>query len=167
MTVQLRATVNGVIRDLPRDGRRLVHWLREDLGLTGTKHPCGSGHCGGCSVLVDGRVTLSCMTLATVLDGARITTVEGLAEMEDVLHRCFVEQGAVQCGFCTPGMVMAARAYLDSLGDRPASERGIREALAGNICRCTGYAQIVRAVATASEISQANHAYKEVSGCVT
>jgi aerobic-type carbon monoxide dehydrogenase small subunit (CoxS/CutS family) len=147
-----RANVNGMEQELPEDVRSLAHWLREDLELTGTKTPCGSGHCGGCTVLVDAHPVLSCCTPAIVHDTSTITTVEGLAEQDDPLLRNFVEHGAVQCGFCTAGMIVAARAYLTSLRGEPANEGGIRRALAGNVCRCSGYTAIVTAIAaTAGE----------------
>ena len=149
-----KATVNDTVRTLPEDGRSLAHWIRDDLGLTGVKTPCGSGHCGGCTVLIDDRPVLSCCTIATTQDGVRITTVEGLSEQDDVLLRCFAEQGAVQCGFCTPGMIVAARAYLDSLHGETASASDVREALSGNVCRCSGYTAIVTAVLTAAEAEQ-------------
>ncbi|MFC5748800.1 (2Fe-2S)-binding protein [Actinomadura rugatobispora] len=149
MTGTPSATVNGVAVPVPSDGRRLVHWLREDLGLTGTKHPCGAGHCGGCSVLVDGHPALACTTMAATLGDTEITTIEGLAARGDALLRCFVEKGAVQCGMCTPGMVVAARAFLNATYGARRTTATVREALAGNVCRCTGYTQIVRAVLAA------------------
>ncbi|WP_103349757.1 (2Fe-2S)-binding protein [Amycolatopsis sp. CA-128772] len=140
-----QADVNGVPRELPDDGRSLVTWLRE-LGLTGTKSPCGSGHCGGCTVLLDERPVLSCIVLAATTRGRRITTIEGLAEREDELLEQFAEHSAAQCGFCTPGMIVAARAHL-SQPHEPSDERqAARRALAGNVCRCTGYTRIVDAV---------------------
>jgi aerobic-type carbon monoxide dehydrogenase small subunit (CoxS/CutS family) len=139
------ADVNGMSREVPADGRSLVTWLRE-LGLTGTKSPCGSGHCGGCTVLVDDRLALSCIALAATTARCRITTIEGLAESGDELLESFAENGAAQCGFCTPGMIVAARAHL-SKPREPGDERAAaRSALAGNVCRCTGYTRIVDAV---------------------
>ncbi len=130
--------------------RRVVDLLREDLGLTGTKEACGSGECGACTILVDGETRLSCLMLAAQLEGRHITTIEGLAEGE-VLHpvqEAFVEFGAVQCGFCTSGMVLSA---LDILKDHPNPDRSeIREGLSGNLCRCTGYQKIVDAVEAAA-----------------
>ncbi|PPK65589.1 (2Fe-2S)-binding protein [Actinokineospora auranticolor] len=143
------AEVNGRPRDLPEDGRCLADWIRDDLGLTGTKIPCGSGHCGGCSVLLDGRPVLSCSTPAVVHEDGRITTVEGLAARQDPLLRSFVEHGAAQCGYCTAGMLVAARAYLDECGGAAPDEAGARRALSGNVCRCTGYTAIVAAVLAA------------------
>lgn len=132
--------------------RTLNEMLREDLNLTGTKFGCGSGDCGACTVMVEGRSVSSCLTLAVEMDGKRITTVEGLAPSGEDLHpiqEAFVEKGAIQCGFCTPGMEMSA---LQLLKDNPApTEDEIRAALAGNLCRCTGYAKIVEAIAVAAK----------------
>src|SRR5438270_11134289 len=130
--------------------RTLLEVLREDLGLTGTKHGCELGECGTCTVLVDGQPQLSCLLLPVQLQGREITTVEGMGGGGELhpLQRAFVELGAAQCGYCTPGMLLAARALLDA---NPAPSRDeIREALAGNLCRCTGYAKIVEAVELAA-----------------
>jgi aerobic-type carbon monoxide dehydrogenase small subunit (CoxS/CutS family) len=129
----------------------LLEVLRERLGLTGTKHGCELGECGTCTVLVDGRPQLSCLLLPIQVAGREITTVEGLGSTADLhpLQRAFAELGAAQCGYCTPGMLLAAKALLD---ERPRPGRQeIREALAGNLCRCTGYAKIVEAVELAAE----------------
>lgn len=126
--------------------RRVVDILREDLGLTGTKESCGAGDCGACTILVDEESRLSCLMLAAQLEGRRITTIEGLAE-EEALHpiqKAFAERGAVQCGFCIPGMALAAADLLARNPDPTRTE--IREGLAGNLCRCTGYQKIVDAV---------------------
>lgn len=147
----VEAEVNGVRCALPDDGRSLAHWIREDLELTGTKTPCGSGHCGGCTVLVDDEPVLSCCTPAAVHRDRHITTVEGLAQRNDPLLRAFVEHGAVQCGFCTAGMLVAARAHLIERAGRRLSEKDVRRALAGNVCRCTGYTAIVTAVRSVAE----------------
>ena len=135
--------------------RTLLEVLREDLGLTGTKHGCELGECGTCTVLVDGQPQLSCLLLPVQLEGREITTVEGMgtASELDPLQRAFVELGAAQCGYCTPGMLLAARALLDA-SPRPARDE-IREALAGNLCRCTGYAKILEAVELAARRSGA------------
>lgn len=144
--------LNGVDTHLevPED-RRVVDLLREDLGLTGVKECCGSGECGACTVLVDGRARLSCLMLAAQLSGRNVVTIEGLSD-GDTLHpvqEAFVENGAVQCGFCTPGMVLSA---VDLLRRNPApSPENIREGLSGNLCRCTGYQMIVEAVHAAAE----------------
>jgi carbon-monoxide dehydrogenase small subunit len=146
-----RLLVNGDPVELDVPGmRRLLDVLREDLGLTGTKEGCGEGECGACSVLIDGVVVDACMVPICQVDGHAVRTVEGLAvggEM-DPLQRAFLIAGGAQCGICTPGMLMAARAYLD--GGGPASDEGIREAIAGNLCRCTGYTKILEAVALAA-----------------
>lgn len=130
--------------------RRVVDLLREDLGLTGTKECCGSGECGSCTILVDGSSRLSCLMLAAQLEGRTVITVEGLAAGEELhpIQEAFVLGGAVQCGYCTPGLVMAAA---DLLKRNPRPTRAeIREGLSGNICRCTGYQKIVDAVEIAA-----------------
>ena len=127
--------------------RRLLDVLREDLALTGTKEGCGEGECGACSVLLNGVVVDSCLVPVCQVDGASITTVEGLgqeAALND-LQAAFLQTGGAQCGICTPGMLMAAEAYLAAGGT--ADESAIREAIAGNLCRCTGYTKIVEAIA--------------------
>ena len=147
----LTLTVNGEVHEiLVPVHETLLEVLRERLGLTGTKHGCELGECGTCTVLVDGRPELSCLLLPIQVADARITTVEGLARSADLdpLQQAFAELGAAQCGYCTPGMLLAARALLDR-GPRPTRD-GIREALAGKLCRCTGYAKIVEAVELAA-----------------
>jgi carbon-monoxide dehydrogenase small subunit len=134
------------------DSETLLEVLRDRLGLTGTKRGCDQGACGACTVLLDGRPVLSCLTLAASVEGREVTTVEGLAAPDGTLHpvqRAFHETGAVQCGFCTPGMLLAAKALLD-VNPHP-SELEIRRALSGNICRCTGYVKIVEAVVRAAD----------------
>jgi len=128
----------------------LAELLREDLGLTGTKQGCGEGECGACTVLLDGEPVASCCVLAVEADGRRITTIEGLAGGRDLhpIQQAFVDCGAVQCGFCTPGMVLSAKALLDR--DPDPDEGAIRAALSGNLCRCTGYQKIVEAVSAAA-----------------
>ncbi|MBA2558203.1 MAG: (2Fe-2S)-binding protein [Chloroflexi bacterium] len=130
--------------------RRLLDALREDLGLTGTKEGCGEGECGACSVLLDGMVVDSCLVPMCQVDGTDVRTVEGLAAgaQLDALQTAFLEMGGAQCGICTPGMLMAAGALL---ADRPdPTEDEIREAIAGNLCRCTGYTKIIDAIALAA-----------------
>ena len=132
--------------------RTLIEVLREDLNLTGTKLGCGTGDCGCCTVLVNGRSVTSCLTLAVEMDGKEITTVEGLSPSGDELHviqRTFVQKGAIQCGFCTPGMELSALFLLQQ--NQNPSEHEIRAALSGNLCRCTGYNKIVEAIAAAAE----------------
>jgi len=128
----------------------LLQVLREELELTGTKYGCGEGECGACSVILDGRVVNSCLVLAAECEGRAVLTIEGLRENGGLhpLQRAFVEHGAVQCGFCTPGMIMAAYALLQQ---NPApSEQEVRRALEGNLCRCTGYRKIIDAVLAAA-----------------
>ncbi len=127
----------------------LLEVLRDELDLTGSKESCGEGVCGSCTVHMDGKPVRSCLTLAMEAQGTRIKTVEGLANGDDLsdLQQSFIDHGAVQCGFCTPGMLMSADALLNE-NPKP-DEKTIRKALAGNICRCTGYAKIVEAVAHA------------------
>jgi aerobic carbon-monoxide dehydrogenase small subunit len=130
--------------------RRVVDLLREDLSLTGTKEACGMGECGACTILVDGTTRLSCLMLAAQLEGHSITTIEGLGSRENLhpVQEAFVEKGAVQCGFCTPGMVLAS---VDLLREHPSPTREeIRKGLSGNLCRCTGYQKIVDAVEAAA-----------------
>ena len=145
----VRFTVNAAPVELDVPGmRRLLDVLREELGLTGTKEGCGEGECGACTVLLDGLPVDSCLVPVCQVDGAAVATVEGLAPAAgplDPLQTSFLETGGAQCGICTPGMLMAARAYLDG-GGGP-DEGSIRDAIAGNLCRCTGYTKIVEAIA--------------------
>jgi carbon-monoxide dehydrogenase small subunit len=147
-----RVTVNGELRELAVPGmRRLLDVLREELGLTGTKEGCGEGECGACSVIIDGQVADSCLVPVCQAEGADVRTVEGLADAAGALsplQQAFLETGGAQCGICTPGMLMAAQAYLDADGD--ADEERIREAIAGNLCRCTGYTKIIEAIEMAA-----------------
>lgn len=149
--MRLRFRVNGrpVEVEVP-PGRRLLDLLREDLGLTGTKEGCGEGECGACTVLVDGGPRLSCLTLAVQVEGKDVITVEGLAQGGELhpLQETFVEMAGVQCGFCTPGFLMAAYALL--LHNPNPTREEVREWLSGNLCRCTGYEQIVEAVLCAA-----------------
>jgi carbon-monoxide dehydrogenase small subunit len=154
-----RFLVNGAPAEVDGSGmRRLLDVLREDLGLTGTKEGCGEGECGACSVLLDGQVVDSCLVPICQVEGRIVRTVEGLALAArergdlDTLQEAFLEHGGAQCGICTPGMLMAARAYLDA-GGGP-DEDAIREAIAGNLCRCTGYTKIIDAIALAAERSR-------------
>ncbi|MBI3077639.1 MAG: (2Fe-2S)-binding protein, partial [Deltaproteobacteria bacterium] len=143
MKERLACTVNGQEQELLVEPRRtLLELLRGELGLTGTKLGCDVGECGACTVLLDGAPVRACLTLALEVEGQKITTIEGLAEGSRLhpLQQAFLEHGGVQCGFCTPGMILAAKALLDQ---RPApSEAEIREGLSGNLCRCTGYVKI-------------------------
>ncbi len=129
----------------------LSELLREQLGLTGTKNACGAGECGSCTVLIDGRPTLSCSTLAIAVQGKEILTIEGLSRGTKLhpLQKAFIDAGAIQCGFCTPGMIMTAKAMLDA-NPNPNRDQ-VKEGLGGNICRCTGYVKIIDAVMTAAD----------------
>jgi aerobic-type carbon monoxide dehydrogenase small subunit (CoxS/CutS family) len=144
--------VNGTTYEREVEARRLlVHFLRDDLDLTGTHVGCDTGNCGACSVIVDGTLLKSCMMLAIQADGASIETVEGLGADGELnpLQQAFGEHHALQCGYCTPGMLMSAKALLD---ENPEPTEGeIRRAIQGNICRCTGYVNIVEAIAAAAE----------------
>jgi aerobic-type carbon monoxide dehydrogenase small subunit (CoxS/CutS family) len=147
----LQLTVDGLpLTALVEPGRTLLRVLRDDLGRTGTKEGCDDSECGACMVLVDGRPVNSCSYLALQADGRAVTTVEGLAA-DDALHplqTAFLEGGGIQCGFCTPGMLISAAALLAR--DPDPSEDAIRDGLAGNLCRCTGYQPIIRAVQRAA-----------------
>jgi len=148
---QIRLTVNGEPREAGVPARRtLVDLLRYDLGLTGTKEACSVGVCGACTVLLNGRLVASCITLAVQADGALITTIEGVAEGDRLhpLQQAFIEHGGFQCGICTPGQIVAAKALLDT-NPQP-SEDEIKDWMMGNLCRCTGYYQIVESIARAA-----------------
>ncbi|SDD48865.1 (2Fe-2S)-binding protein [Sporomusa acidovorans] len=143
-------SLNGqrVSAEVPTD-RLLVDFLRDDLNLTGTKKGCNVGECGACTVIMDGSTVNSCLVLAATVDGAEITTVEGISTGEiSALQQAFLDYGAVQCGFCTPGMLMSAKALLDK-NPRPTREE-IQTAISGNLCRCTGYKKIVDSVEAAA-----------------
>ena len=159
MTVQFWVNEERVELDVP-GSRRLLDVLREDLGLTGTKEGCGEGECGACTVLLDGQVVDSCLVPVCQVDGHSVTTVEGLgvrrpslatpAVVDDLdpLQLAFLEAGGAQCGICTPGMLLSGRAFLAS-GAAP-SDEAIRDAIAGNLCRCTGYTKIIESIALAA-----------------
>ena len=147
----LSLRINGETHEvLTEPHRTLLDVLRDDLGLTGTKENCLEAECGVCTVLLDGRAVNACILLAAQCQGREIVTIEGLARDGELhaLQRAFVERGAVQCGYCIPGMILSAKAYLDEWPE--ADEAGIREALAGNLCRCTGYQKIIEAVTAAA-----------------
>ena len=150
-TIQI--TVNGEKHELDVElNALLINVLREELSLTGAKYACGNGQCGACTVLIDGESVLSCLTLAVAADGADIITVEGLAKPDGTLEpvqEAFLDNAAIQCGFCTPGMVIMGKELLDK---KPtASEKEIRQHIKGNLCRCTGYHSIVRAIKSCSK----------------
>jgi carbon-monoxide dehydrogenase small subunit len=153
MTIhRITLTINGTSEqvDVPSN-LTLLHMLREKLAMTGTKNGCMAGECGACTVMLNGEPVNSCMVLAAECDGAEVLTVEGLAKdgVLDPIQETIIDQGGVQCGFCTPGILISARALLNRQPDP--SEADIREALVGNLCRCTGYLRIVEAVHQASE----------------
>ena len=149
--------VNGVRREVAAfPNATLVEVLRHDLELTGTKTSCGEGACGACTVLLDGSPVRSCLTLALEAEGRAVTTIEGLSLNGDLspLQRAFVAHGAVQCGFCTPGLIISATAFLREFPEP--TEEQVRQAVSGNICRCTGYAKIVEAILAAAEEMRRN-----------
>jgi len=129
----------------------LLYILREKLGLTGAKHGCDTGKCGSCTILIDGKPIRSCLTLAISARDREITTIEGIAEGEELhpLQQAFIEHGALQCGFCTPGMIMFTKSFLEE--NPEPQEEEIRKALSGNICRCTGYVKIIEAIQAAAK----------------
>lgn len=148
--------VNGADYELAVDSHRmLVEVLRDDLNLTGTKIGCGIGTCGSCTVLMNGKAVLSCIIPAVAAEGAEIQTIEALASGDqlDPLQEAFIQHGAVQCGYCTPGMLLTAKALLAE--KRPITEQEIREGIAGNLCRCTGYVKIVEAIKAVADQSEA------------
>ncbi len=148
----IRLRVNGEDYELLiPPNKTLLEVLREDLALTGTKEGCEDGTCGACTVLLDGKPVRSCLVLAVEAEGKEILTIEGLSKGEELhpLQEAFVNYGAVQCGFCTPGMILAAKSLLDS--NPSPSEEEIRKAISGNLCRCTGYTKIVEAIAAAAQ----------------
>jgi len=152
MKKALALTVNGEEYEVLADTHRtLLEVLRDSLGLTGTKEGCGLGACGACTVLIDGKASLACLTLAFASQGKQVTTIEGLA-VDGKLHPiqdAAVRFGAIQCGFCTPGWIMSAKALLDE-NPKP-SEHQVKTAIAGNLCRCTGYVKIIESVLAASQ----------------
>jgi carbon-monoxide dehydrogenase small subunit len=153
---EISITVNGKVYEISvPPWRTLLEIIREDLGLTGTKEGCGLGECGACTVLMDGKAVNSCLVLAAEADGKQITTIEGLAD-GDKLHpiqQAFVDHGGLQCGFCTPGMIISAKALLDK-NPNPTDEE-IKQGIAGNLCRCTGYAKIIESIKAAAENMEA------------
>ena len=155
-TVRVQTTINGEEREFLCEPRQsLLECLRDILGLTGTKEGCNDGNCGACTVLMDDRVVTSCLVLGVEAQGAQITTVEGIARGSELhpLQRAFLENAALQCGVCTPGFIVAAKALLDR--DPNPNEEQIRLWLANNLCRCTGYDKIIRAVEQAAQEARA------------
>ena len=150
--VHIQTTINGDQADFLCEPRQsLLEVLRDVLGWTGTKEGCNDGNCGACTVIMDGRMVISCLVLAVETPGKQITTIEGIASAEGLhpIQQAFLENAALQCGICTPGFIVATKALLDREPDP--SEMRVRHWLAGNLCRCTGYDKIVRAVLDASE----------------
>jgi aerobic carbon-monoxide dehydrogenase small subunit len=153
MKTLLILNVNGEqVEAAVESNRTLLQFLREDLGLTGTKHGCGLGDCGACTVILDGKPVNSCLVLAVQANGKDVLTIEGLAANGRLhpIQQSFVDKGAIQCGFCTPGMILSAKALLDE-NPKP-SELEIRTAISGNLCRCTGYQKIVEAIGEAADV---------------
>lgn len=153
--VQVQATINGEeVEFLCEPRQSLLEVLRETLGLTGAKEGCNNGNCGACNVILDGALVNSCLVLAVEINGRNLTTVEGIATPQGLhpLQERFIAHAALQCGFCTPGFIVAAKALLDQNPDP--SENEVRQWLAGNLCRCTGYDRIVRAVMDAAQVVQ-------------
>ncbi len=153
MTHDMELKVNGDVYKIQVDTRRtLLEVLREQLGLTGTKEMCNKGDCGGCTVIMDGKAVLSCLVLAVEANGKEVLTIEGLAGAGHKLHpiqRAFVDHGAIQCGYCTPGFIMSAKALLDRTKEPTVDE--IKGAISNHICRCTGYVQIIEAIQAAAK----------------
>lgn len=151
----MKITVNGTVHVTDASPTtRLLDFLRDELGLTGTKEGCGGGECGACTVLVDGNPVCSCLMVLGSAAEREVTTIEGLSETPgtlDPIQQAFVDEGAVQCGYCTPGLVMSARALVDR--GEPLDDKTVRTALAGNICRCTGYTKVVDAVLKVADTS--------------
>lgn len=156
MRVKVHLTVNGLAYELEIEPRRtLLELIREDLELTGTKDGCGLGECGTCTVLLDGKAVKSCITLAVQANGSEVTTIEGLETPSGVLHpiqQAFINCAAIQCGFCTSGMVLSAKALLNE--NPTPTELDVRQAIAGNLCRCTGYQKIVNAILAAAKVEK-------------
>ena len=155
MLVDITCTINGRERNLAVEATELlVDTLRLRLGLTGTKKGCGTGGCGACTVIVDGEAVRSCILLTASMHGKSITTIEGLGDVSHLhpIQQAFIDAGAVQCGYCTPGMILTAKALLDRQ-PHPTPEQ-IREAISGNLCRCTGYVKIEAAIRMAAERSR-------------
>lgn len=157
MKTIIQLTVNGEsVEALVDPNRTLVQFLREDLGLTGTKHGCGLGDCGACTVILDGKPVNSCLVLAVQAAGCEVLTIEGLAENGELhpIQKAFVEHQAIQCGFCSPGMMLSAKALLDE-NPKP-TELEVRTAISGNLCRCTGYQKIVEAIQAVPNAADGN-----------
>ena len=152
---QIKVTVNGIIHELSvQPWETLLDVIREHLGLTGTKEGCGLGECGACTIIMDGKTVNSCLVLAVEADNRVITTIEGLANGDELhpIQEAFIACGGLQCGFCTPGMIMSTKALLEN--NPSPDEEEIREAISGNFCRCTGYTKIIESIKVAAENMQ-------------
>jgi len=150
--MKITFNINGKVKKLDTNPRKpLLRVIRDDLGLTGTKYGCGEGECGACTILFNGKTANSCLILAGQADGAEITTIEGIGKPDELskVQAAFVELGAIQCGYCTPGLVLSAE-YLLSHNPHP-SRQEIKRGLSGNLCRCTGYRKVIEAVETAAQ----------------
>jgi aerobic-type carbon monoxide dehydrogenase small subunit (CoxS/CutS family) len=153
--VPVEMTINGkVVRTEVLPARTLLEFLRDDLGLTGSKEGCSKGECGACTVIMDGQTVNSCLVLATQCNGSTITTIEGLGDISHLhpVQECFVLEGGVQCGFCTPGMIVSV-AWLLEKSPHPTVDE-IKDAISGNLCRCTGYSKIIHAAQRAAKIKE-------------
>lgn len=151
--ITINFNLNGKDVSVTADpNKRLVDFLREDMGMTSVKEGCGEGECGACTIIYNGKAVTSCLMLAGQVDGATVITLEGVSENGELnyIQQAFVDAGAVQCGYCTPGMVLSAKALLDKKPD--ATNEEIKRAMSGNLCRCTGYAKIIEAVETARDV---------------
>ena len=158
MKEQIKLTVNGEPCEvLVEPSDTLLQVIRDKLGLTGTKESCSLGDCGSCTVILDGKAVNSCLVLAMEANGGEVLTIEGLKEGTELhpIQKAFIEHGAIQCGFCTPGMVLSAKALLDE-NPTPAEE-DVREAIGGNLCRCTGYVKIIEAVMAVADENRRSH----------
>ena len=158
MKEQIKLTVNGEPCEvLVEPSDTLLQVIRDKLGLTGTKESCSLGDCGSCTVILDGKAVNSCLVLAMEAKGGDVLTIEGLREVTGLhpIQKAFIEHGAIQCGFCTPGMVLSAKALLDE-NPTPAEE-DVREAIGGNLCRCTGYVKIIEAVMAVADENRRSH----------
>jgi carbon-monoxide dehydrogenase small subunit len=152
---QIKVTVNGILYELSvQPWETLLDVIREHLGLTGTKEGCGLGECGACTIIMDGKTVNSCLVLAVEADSRVITTIEGLANVDELhpIQEAFIKCGGLQCGFCTPGMIMSTKALLEK--NPSPDEEEIRKAIAGNFCRCTGYTKIIESVKVAAKNMQ-------------
>ena len=147
LKVPIKLKVNGETHQVEVEPRMtLLDFIRNELNLTGTKEGCGEGDCGACTVVIDGRAVNACLTLAVEADGCDVLTIEGVADGDKLhpLQQAFIEYGAIQCGFCTPGMILTAKTFLEN--NRKPTEQEVRKAIAGNLCRCTGYDKIVKSI---------------------